>query len=203
MIRITKISPVGFASNSYLLTADGREAVVIDPAQPRVFEEAEKLGLQVKYVLLTHGHFDHVGGCAAFAQHGAEIGCLRGEEKLARGANNLARQNGVPLQPFSVAFTVEDGQELSLCGMSIQVIATPGHTSHSACYLVGDALFSGDTLFLGCVGRWDLPTGDGNALENSVRKLYSLSGDYTVYPGHGENTTLERERRTNGVIRAC
>ena len=168
-MQVYKIKPVGFASNCYLLTADGKEAVAIDPSQPRVIEEAKKLGLQIKYVLLTHGHYE-LGESAVL--------------------------------PFSVSFTVTDGEIVSLCGIDFHVMATPGHTAGSACYLTEDKIFSGDTLFLGCVGRWDLPTGNRAAVFRSVKRLYELKGDYIVYPGHGENTTLETERKTNGAVRA-
>ena len=89
MINVIKIEPVGFASNSYLVTADGKNAVAIDPAQPRVLEEAVRRGLKIKYVLLTHGHFDHIGGCAALRCDGAKIGCLEEERETALGKNNL------------------------------------------------------------------------------------------------------------------
>lgn len=202
-MQIYKINPIGFASNSYLLTEDGEHAVCIDPAQPRILKEAQRRGLTVTHVLLTHGHFDHIGGIAALQEEGAKVGCLFGEERLAI-ADNLADSfgEGLVIEPFFIDFTVKDGEILELDGMKIQVIATAGHTAGSACYLVENCLFTGDTLFQGCVGRCDLPTGKFSALEASVKKLYALEGDYTVYAGHGEDTTLENERKHNGVIRA-
>lgn len=201
-MTVHKLYPVGFAANTYFLTADGKNAVAIDPAQPRAAEEAKRLGLAVKYVLLTHGHFDHIGGCAALFAAGAQIGCLKGEEETALFHNLGRKLGGTAVPPFPIAFTVRDGETLSLCGMEIRAIATPGHTSGGACYLAERNLFSGDTLFAGSVGRCDLPTGSGTALERSVKKLYALAGDYTVYPGHGENTLLSYERQHNGYIRA-
>ena len=88
-----------------------------------------------------------------------------------------------------------------LDGITFRVIATPGHTKGSVCLLAEDVIFSGDTLFQGSVGRTDLPGGDFRALEKSVKALYALEGDYTVYPGHGEKTALSLERKYNGVIR--
>ena len=201
-MQVIRIFPKGFAANTYLVTEDGKSAVAIDPAQPRVAEEAEKRGLKVEYVLLTHGHFDHTGGCAALQAQGAKIGCSETEKPLATGEGNLAAYFSAPLAPFAVDFTFRDGETLDLCGLRFRVIATPGHTAGSVSFLCGDTLFTGDTLFAGDVGRTDLPTGSGAALVNSVKKLYALDGDYRVCPGHEEDTTLEEERRNNRYIRA-
>ena len=202
-MKVYKIYPVGFASNSYLLTGDEKSAVCIDPAQPRILDEAKKRNLTVTHVLLTHGHFDHIGGIAALQEEGAKVGCLFGEERLAI-ADNLSDTHGEGLEiaPFFIDFTVKEGEELELAGLKIKVISTPGHTAGGACYLAENYLFTGDTLFEGTVGRSDLPTGNYKALEVSVKKLYALEGDFTVCPGHGEDTTLEQERKFNGAIRA-
>lgn len=200
-MQVFKIYPQGFAANSYLLTQDEKTAVVIDPAQPRIADEAKRRGLTVTHVLLTHGHFDHIGGCAALQAEGAKVGCLAKEAPLALGKNNMADYFGGHVPPFSVGFTFGDGDILSLDGMQFLVIATPGHTAGGACFCVGDHLFTGDTLFAGDIGRSDLPTGSGAQLTESVRKLYALQGDFTVCPGHGEDTTLEYERHNNGWVR--
>ncbi|MDE6411850.1 MAG: MBL fold metallo-hydrolase [Clostridia bacterium] len=201
-MQVYKIYPVGFASNSYLITADGKTAVCIDPAQPRISDEAKKRGLTVTFVLLTHGHFDHIGGVASLQKAGAKVGCLFGEEKLALYDNLAAAFGEEEIESFKIDFTFKDGEELELAGLKIKVISTAGHTAGGACYLIDNNLFTGDTLFEGSVGRCDLPTGNGLALEKSVKKLYALDGDYTVYAGHGEDTTLDYERKYNGAIRA-
>ncbi|HIZ63980.1 MAG TPA: MBL fold metallo-hydrolase [Firmicutes bacterium] len=200
-MQVFKIYPQGFAANSYFLTQDEKTAVVIDPAQPRIADEAKRRGLTVTHVLLTHGHFDHIGGCAALQAEGAKVGCLAKEAPLALGKNNMADYFGGHVPPFSVDFTFGDGDILSLDGMQFLVIATPGHTAGGACFCVGDHLFTGDTLFAGDIGRSDLPTGSGAQLTESVRKLYAIQGDFTVCPGHGEDTTLEYERHNNGWVR--
>lgn len=200
-MQVFKIYPQGFAANSYFLTQDEKTAVVIDPAQPRIADEAKRCGLTVTHVLLTHGHFDHIGGCAALQAEGAKVGCLAKEAPLALGKNNMADYFGGHVPPFSVDFTFGDGDILSLDGMQFLVIATPGHTAGGACFCVGDHLFTGDTLFAGDIGRSDLPTGSGAQLTESVRKLYAIQGDFTVCPGHGEDTTLEYERHNNGWVR--
>lgn len=199
-----KIYPKAFASNSYLVTADGKSAIAIDPAQPRIVQEASARGLKVTHVLLTHGHFDHTGGVAALQATGAKAGCLSREVPLALGADNLAVAFGAyapgAFPAFHIDFTLRDGEILELNGLKITVIATPGHTSGGACYLIGDRLYTGDTLFAGDVGRCDLPTGDGAQLTKSVKRLYALTGDFIVCPGHGEDTTLEYERHHNGCV---
>ena len=202
-MQVFKIYPIGFAANSYLVTADGKNAVAVDPAQPRILQEAEKRGLTVKAVLLTHGHFDHIGGCAALQAAGAKIGCLTAERPLVTGTDNLAAQFGVPMSAFRIDFTFEDGTMLDLCGMHFRVIATPGHTAGGACYAAEGCLFTGDTLFAGDVGRTDLPTGSGRDLMRSVQKLFALEGDHTIYAGHGEDSTLSYERKYNGYIQQC
>lgn len=200
-MQVFKIYPQGFAANSYFLTQDEKTAVVIDPAQPRIADEAKRRGLTVTHVLLTHGHFDHIGGCAALQAEGAKVGCLAKEAPLALGKNNMADYFGGHVPPFSVDFTFGDGDILSLDGMQFLVIATPGHTAGGACFCIGDHLFTGDTLFAGDIGRSDLPTGSGAQLTESVRKLYAIQGDFTVCPGHGEDSTLEYERHNNGWVR--
>ncbi len=200
-IQVHKLPPKGFAANCYLVTLDGENAIAIDPARSDVFDRAQEMGLKIGCALLTHGHFDHVGGAAALQSVGVEIGCLQSERSLAMH-HNLGERFSCPVPPFSVDFTFEDGDKLELFGMSVSVMGTPGHTAGSCCYLIspspslpGCALFSGDTLFVGDVGRTDLPTGDRAQLRESLRKLCSLEGDLPVYPGHGENTTLAAERR--------
>ena len=200
-MQVYKIYPVGFAANSYLVTSDGKTAIAVDPAQPRIAEEAQKRGLDVKYVLFTHGHFDHIGGAAVLQQSGAKIGCLAAEKPLVLGKDNLAAMHGLILPRFTIDFTFRDGDVLELCGMTAKALATPGHTAGGACYLINNSLFTGDTLFQGSVGRCDLPTGIGAELEKSVKKLYALDGDYPVYTGHGEDTTLDAERKYNAFIR--
>lgn len=194
-MQIITISPVGFAANTYLLTEDGVNAVAIDPAQPRILQEAERRGFCVQFALLTHGHFDHIGGCAALQAAGAKIGCLNAEKALALGNDNMGAEFGVKVPPFSVDFTFSDGEILDLCGIKLQALATAGHTAGSCCLRVGDALFTGDTLFAGDVGRTDLPTGSSAALRESLKKLARMEGDCTVYPGHGMKTSLDKERK--------
>lgn len=199
-MQVFPVFPIGFASNSYLVTADGKTAVAIDAAQPRILEQARLHGLEVKFVLLTHGHFDHMGGCAILQKFGAKVGCPE-EEKEAALHHDLAKEFcEPPVPPFQIDFTYRGGETLTLCGLEIGVIATPGHTAGSCTFRIGNALFTGDTLFCGSVGRTDLPTGDGAALMESLYLLCSLGENFTVYAGHGEVTTLATEKKENPFL---
>lgn len=187
-------------ANSYIITENGTDAVLIDcgGAQPLAF--ARQKGLNIRSVLLTHGHFDHIAGCAELQAAGAQIGCAEAEKSLLTSPANLAAEMGVRIPAFSVDFTFQDGDELDLCGLKFTVLATPGHTPGGVCFLCGDSLFTGDTLFCESVGRTDFPGGSTSQLRESVKKLLALPGNLTVYPGHDEPTTLEHERMFNPFV---
>lgn len=197
MIKVHKIYPVGFASNSYIVTADGKTCAVIDCAQPRVWDKCAELGLKPEGVLLTHGHYDHIGGCARFEGEGVPV--YASAEEAAHMFSRAYAMLGYPVQPFTPKPL--NGEKIQVAGITFTVIPTPGHTSGGVCYLAEDYLFTGDTLFYGSVGRTDLPTGSGAQLISSVKKLYALEGDFKVCCGHGEDTTLSRERAYNECIR--
>lgn len=184
-------------ANSYLVTADGASAVLIDCGGEEPLAEAERRGLRVAAVLLTHGHFDHIGGCAAAKRRGIPVGCAAAEERLIAAQPAFAAQLGLRVPPFAPDFTFSGGDSLAYGGLTFRVLATPGHTPGGVCFACGDALFTGDTLFAGSVGRTDLPGGSAAALRESLRMLFALEGDYTVYPGHDTATTLAYERKYN------
>ncbi len=200
MLKIYPIYPLDFSANTYLLTADDKTCVAIDPAK-NTLDRATKLGLEVKAVLLTHGHFDHVRGCLTLDRMGVPIYCAKKEKDLVTGENSLYAYFDAPMPAFNVVATLQDNDKITLCGMTFTVIETAGHTVGSVTYQIEDNLFTGDTLFQGSVGRTDFPTGDSQELEKSVKTLYALQGDYTVYSGHGEVTSLDNERKYNYCIR--
>ena len=205
MMKIITIPPRGFGSNTYVLTQDEKTAVVIDPSQPRVQEELIKRGLKAKYVLLTHCHFDHVGGASALQNTGAKVFCSETEKPLIGTRADLFELFGAPRIPYQIDETLKDNETRELCGIQVQTLYTPGHTAGSVCYLVrgerGEKyLFTGDTLFSDSIGRTDFPTGDMSALRTSLRRLSALQGDMPVYAGHNEETTLQTERKYNPFL---
>lgn len=204
-MRIITLSPRGFGANTYVLTEDGKTALVVDPAQPRIEGELIRLGLTPAYVLLTHCHFDHVGGAAALQACGAKLLCSEEEKPLIGTDADLFSAFGVPRTPYKIDETTADGEEKELCGIRVKTLLTPGHTKGSCSYLVTAKdgkryLFTGDALFAGSIGRTDFPTGSLSQLRASLKKLSALD-DMPVYPGHNEETTLQRERETNPFLR--
>ncbi|MBR2441617.1 MAG: MBL fold metallo-hydrolase [Clostridia bacterium] len=200
-MQIITIYPRGFGANAYALIEDGQNAIVIDPSGSKVENELNERRLTPAYVLLTHCHFDHVGGVAALQKKGAKVLCSAKTKALIGTSADLFDMAGIPRVPFSVDGVFEENKEKTLCGIRIQAIPTPGHTAGSVCYLVTDKdggryLFTGDTLFAGSIGRTDFPTGNIGELRASLKKLSALD-DMPVYPGHNEETTLEYERKNN------
>ncbi len=200
-MKIIKAEPSGFGSNTYILTADNKNAVVIDPSQTDIADVLKNNGLVCKSVLLTHGHFDHVGGCGVLFEGGAQIYCGEEEKGNIFSEKYLGIFGGVYVPRFEIFKTVRDNERLTLCGIDFRAIHTAGHTAGSMCYIAGNNIFSGDTLFHCGIGRCDLPTGNTAKLLQSLKMLKALEGDYNVYCGHGGDTTLEYERRFNPYLR--
>ncbi len=191
-------------TNCYFLYLEGsRDCIVVDPADQggNIYKALERNGFQVKAILLTHGHFDHIWGTKELRDlSGAKLYALEEEKELLGDARrNVSAQTGRPYTVEADEY-VKDGEELTLAGLHFRVIATPGHTRGSCCFYFPEAgfLVSGDTLFQESVGRTDLPTGSASMLIRSVReKLFPLPEETKVYPGHGESTTIGFEKRYN------
>ncbi len=185
--------------NTYFLVNDKMQAVVIDCGEnyKRVKSTEQELGVKIEAVLLTHAHFDHAGSAKKLQDDGAKIYVSEIDANKLNSEGSLSANFGRKFEQFTPDFTFFDGQTLNVLGININVIATPGHTDGSVTFMIDNALFTGDTLFYDSVGRTDFPTGSREDMIHSVKKLFSLSGDYQVYPGHDEFTTLERERKYN------
>ncbi len=192
------------ATNCYLLTdAPSGKALIVDPADhaEQVSQRLRELGTEPMAILLTHGHFDHIGAASELAaQYGIPICLLEGEEVLAADPSLNASlhmlRHAVTCQADRL---FHPGEQVEIGPFSFQVIASPGHTAGSACYYFPSEkiLFSGDTLFCGSVGRTDLPTGSGAKLRRSCQILMRLPEDTVVAPGHGESTTIGYEKKYN------
>lgn len=187
-------------NNCYLLLDETtNKSALIDctVADDRMRELIGDTDLQ--YILLTHGHFDHIGGVRDIKK---EYGCKVvissvDAPMLSSGKASLAAFCGVEQNDTEPDITVQDGDDIELGTLKIKVLSTPGHTSGSVCYVVGDALFSGDTLFYCSCGRTDFPTGSSDDMIKSLKKLASLDGNYKVYTGHNQLSNLDFERKNN------
>ncbi len=204
-MKIITIYPRGFGANTYVITKDGQTAIVIDPAQTRIESELIKHGLTAKYVLLTHCHFDHVGGVEVLQKAGAKVYCSEAEKPLIGTDSDLFSAFGAPRIAYQIDKTLADNEEVELCGIKIKTLITPGHTKGSACYLFTETdgnkyLFTGDTLFQDSIGRTDFPTGDLGQMRASLQRLKGLDGDMPLFAGHNDQTTLDRERKYNPFL---
>ena len=189
--------PLGsYQTNCYIVWEEGRDdCIVIDPGyEPEtVLAEVCRLGKSIDAILLTHGHFDHVGGVRFLAQRADCPVYLHREE--------LSLPESFTDGPLYYTQNYDEGDGLELAGLSLQVIHTPGHTPGSVCLLCEDTMFSGDTLFMDSCGRTDFPGGDGGLMRKSLQRLATLPGDYKVLPGHGPATQLAEERKYNPYLR--
>ena len=204
-MQIITLSPRGFGANTYIITNDNKQAIVIDPSQTRVEGELIKLGLQPTHVLLTHCHFDHVGGVGVLQESGAKVYCSAQEKLLVGTGADLFEMFGAPRVSYKIDETFTDNEEKILNGISVKALVTPGHTAGSCCYLFTDKeggryLFTGDTLFASSIGRTDFPTGNLTQMRTSLKRLGALD-DMPIYAGHNEPTTLDNERKTNPFLR--
>ena len=190
------------SANNYLLT-DGDEAVLVDCSAVTEGELKALEGINLKYILLTHGHFDHVLGVNELRSiTGAKV--LVFEDDVERMGESSAIMHTFGAQDIETPFADEffkDGQTIKFGNTEIKVLHTPGHTEGGASFLVDGKLFSGDTLFKDYVGRCDLPGGNFSKISDSVKnKLFKLDDNIVVYPGHGETTTIGYEKEFNEIL---
>ena len=195
MLKTDVLTLGDYQTNCYILREAGEKTCcVVDPGyEPEtILSFLEEKGLTLGAILLTHGHFDHVGAVRLLA---AETGC-----RVYLCKEDLALPPMLTDGALYYTDSYQDGDTLSLWGLTIRVLQTPGHTPGSVCLLVEDSMFAGDTLFAGSCGRTDLPGGNSRAMRDSLSRLAALTENYTVYPGHGGSSTLAQEKQYNPYL---
>jgi len=205
-VRMFTVGPVG--ENCFLLRRDGaEEALIVDPGEeaPRLLAAIDELGVKLAGILLTHTHFDHVGAVAPVAKAtGAEVWVPEIERPVLADINSFVPFEGFgPFESYEAEHTLAGGERLELAGFEIEVVFTPGHSPGHITFSIPAeaAVFSGDVLFQGSVGRTDLPGGDWPTLLESIRTLTeSLPAETVVYPGHMGITSLGAERASNPFL---
>ena len=206
-MKIEIFSSFDMGENCYIVTDEkSGESLIIDPGH---FDGELKEAVEsknIKYILLTHGHFDHIAGVARVKKiTGAKI-CIAEEDEICLHDDdeNLSYLAGnVPIEKTSADIILNEGDKIVIGDTVLSVMKTPGHSKGSVCYIceAERVMFSGDTLFRASVGRTDFPGGSMEKILSSIKRLYSLDGDYRVCPGHGGETTLSFERDNNPYTR--
>jgi len=210
-MKIIKLELSVFKTNCYILIDEStKKAAIIDPADC-CDELLNQLKLNdisdVEYILLTHGHFDHILGVAGLkkiyenakvAIHSNDAGCLEHPEKSLAKKLLVAGRVQTPIRADVI---LNDNDEFYLGQLKLKVLHTPGHTPGSICFVCDDVIFSGDTLFCKTVGRTDFKGGSMEDMQKSINRLGNLQGNYTVFPGHNRETTLDEERKHNRYMR--
>ena len=195
----TFVMPPLTNNNYVIIDTDSHEAVLIDcsHATDEIMAYIKKQKAKLKYILLTHAHFDHVLGVDYFQKkYHIPVYCSQKDVPLLKQINDYMKCMKLSLVTEPIIDGYADRKELKIGRYAIQVIPTPGHTKGGLCYLIGKMLFSGDTLFKGNYGRTDFPGGNEHDMQKSLRLLFdTLSDNVHVYPGHGNATTVKAERK--------
>ena len=207
-MRVFKLKPLSICdTNSYIVADSQNEAVLIDAPMNAdyILEQFDFYGVTLKKILLTHGQFDHIGAVADLVER---TGCEVYIDIFDK--NKLIDRGGMLADMFMVreckmydgqVNLVDEGDTIVQNDLEFHVIHTPGHTSGSVCYICGDALFTGDTLFSRSCGRTDMPDGNPQDMRKSLERIALLPGDYNIYPGHMLTSTLSEEKKYNSYLK--
>lgn len=205
---IIETIPAGiYATNCYIFGDSlSKEVVIIDPADEanKIINIIEKNNYIVKYIIITHGHFDHILALKDIKQkYNAPVAIHKSDaEYLSNNSLNLSTNiPNISLGSVTPDIILNDGDILNLGEYNLEIIHTPGHTNGGICIKANDILFSGDTLFNNSIGRTDFPEGSFDKIEESIKKLYTLEDNTKVYPGHGTSTTIVHEKQSNPFVR--
>lgn len=206
LMEVVKIVNGKLKGNAYLIYDENRVGAIIDPGeQPeRIINEVKARGVNVTHILLTHGHFDHITSTDIIKKEFDAKVCIHEKDAAALSDPelNLSGRFAEEVRLTPADIILKDGDELKIGSMDIKVIYTPGHSEGSCSFVVEHNVFSGDTLFYLSIGRSDLVGGSERDLQESLDRLAKLPGDYMVYPGHGETTTISFERENNEYMRS-
>lgn len=203
---IFNIYPAGvFQANCYIIGDEKNKlGVVVDPGgdSKGILNQCESMGLEIKYIILTHGHGDHIGGVHDIkAATGAKVLMNKRDEYLIKDGNKTIMPILRGIEKFEIDEYIEEGNTIRLGEMNILVIETPGHTPGGITLKIDDILITGDTLFRGSIGRTDFEFGSFEEIIDSInKKIMVLEDNIKVYPGHGPSTTIGYERKFNPFI---
>lgn len=205
-MRIQTIYIGHLSENCYVLETE-TSAIVVDPGKfnDAVKQAAERIKDKNTLILLTHCHFDHISGVEKLSEY-LDCKVAIGEyeaEALTDDSITLCTRFHLPANTKKADIILKDNEEYSVGDITFKTLHTPGHTEGSCCYLFGNVLISGDTLFCMNIGRTDLKTGDPDKMDQSLKRLAKLDGDTKVLPGHGEPTTIDQEIESNFYMRSA
>lgn len=201
-MKIEKISAIKFQENTYAVYDDEKTAFLLDPGAEgeNILTYIEKNELNLKYIVLTHGHGDHIASIPFLKEKFPDIKIIAHfdeQDLLIDSDKNLSKMLGMGDLSLDADIYVTEEDKFQIGQMNLEFLHTPGHTVGSMCVIMEDTMFTGDTLFHGSIGRTDLPTSSRAQMEDTMKKLYALEKDYILYPGHDSKTTLFNEKKYN------
>lgn len=205
-MNVTKLTVGELAENCYIIRYGEKQAAVVDPGaegKEIIAPRLDEMGLTPAMILLTHGHFDHIGAVQFLKErYKAAVYISRQDECMLsdREKSGAMLAPFIPFTPTTADVLLEDGQEISLGAEKLKVMAAPGHSAGSICYVGDGIMFVGDTVFKGSVGRTDLYSGNKIMQSESFKKLKDLKEDYILYCGHGEDSSLKYEIQHNPFL---
>ncbi len=206
-MKVIRIPAGVYAANCYLVYSENtKEAIVIDPGgdDDDIIARIKELGLDVKYIILTHGHGDHIAGVKGIKEYtNAPVAIHRDDEYMLKdGAINFSSSMAMGTVELNADILLEDGDILNFGDLEAEIIHTPGHTPGGISIKIGDSLFTGDTLFAGSIGRTDFPKGSYEAIMDSINnRLMKYPDETIVYPGHGPSSTIKNEKASNPYVK--